>query len=103
MRGIKRAVPFERTQQLVADGVVVRMAPGAQAGAVEGLRLPVKSAEQRSPVPKTLREKPLHHHNRPLSSVLAALFRSPDKGRGDKMPPCSPTFSSWSSAMSPAS
>ena len=48
--GMKRAVQFQGAQQLLPDRVVVRMAPGAQAGFVQRLGPSVKSAEQWPPI-----------------------------------------------------
>src|SRR5882757_2813128 len=49
--GTKRGVPFQGIQQLLLDPVVVRMAPGAQAGLVQGLGPPVNLTEQSTPIP----------------------------------------------------
>jgi hypothetical protein len=43
---MKRIVPFERAQQLLADPMVVRMAERAQACPVYRLGLPVQSASK---------------------------------------------------------
>ena len=48
--GMKRAVQLQGAQQLLPDRVVVRMAPGAQAGLVQRLGPSVKSAEQWPPI-----------------------------------------------------
>ena len=48
--GMKRAVQLQGVQQLLPDRVVVRMAPGAQAGFVQRLGPSVKSAEQWPPI-----------------------------------------------------
>ena len=48
--GMKRRLPFERTQKLLPYRVVVRMAERAQACRVQGLGLSVQSAQQR-PMP----------------------------------------------------
>ena len=44
--GMKRAIQLQGAQQLLADRVVVRMAPGAQACLVQRLGPSVKSAKQ---------------------------------------------------------
>ncbi len=49
--GMKRAVPFERAQQLLLDRVVARMAPGAQTRLVQSLGPPVNFTEHWSPIP----------------------------------------------------
>lgn len=54
MLGMKRAVPFQGVQQLLPDRRIVRMAPGTQACCIQGLGLPVKSAEQSSPIRNVL-------------------------------------------------
>ena len=48
--GIKRAVQLQGVQEFLPDRVVVRMAPGAQAGFVQRLGPSVKSAEQWPPI-----------------------------------------------------
>jgi len=50
MLGMKRAVPFQGLQQLLPDGIILRMAPGAQARSIKRFGFPVKSAEQLPPL-----------------------------------------------------
>ncbi len=46
MIGLKRGLPFQGAQQLLTDRVIAGMAECAQAGGVERLGAPVKTAQQ---------------------------------------------------------
>lgn len=58
MIGMERGVPFQVTQQLLPDRVVVRMAQGTQACRVQCLGSPVKSAEHQAPNRRRFIERP---------------------------------------------
>jgi hypothetical protein len=95
MLGMKRTVPFQGVQQLLPDRWIVRMAPGTQACCIQSLGLPVKSAEQASPI----RNVSLRGATTPSDSVTVECRRVKNQAVCSTCPSCGDVVRSETQAL----